>query len=144
MVLEIIKALSVNIKKEYENLDVYLEKVKSKVSMPCVFITIDSVYEEKILCNRYKQKVCLKITYFLDEYIKTNENLLKEANKIKNIIEKIGILNNYYNSKNIEFKISENCLIFYVTYSYYVYKIKNETEEKDKMQYMEIKEEIHE
>ncbi len=130
MVINIINAISVALNNEFKEYPVYSEQIKSNLQKPCFFINISSFSEEKMLSNRYSQRATFRITHFISESLRTNEELINVANCVKDIIEFIDFDNHKFNGKKISYNIEENMLIFYVTYSYFVYKTSVEDTEK--------------
>ncbi len=127
MVLKIIENMAVALNNQFPECKIYSERVKSTETKPCFFIILDRFSEKKVLANRYNQVTDFIITHYIDD-LKTNESLITTANSVKDILEKIDGID----AQSISYRIESDALVFSVTYSYFIYKIK-EKNDIDKM-----------
>ncbi len=119
MVLKIIENIAIGLNSQFPESKIYSERVKSTETKPCFFIILDRFSEKKVLANRYNQVSEFIITHYIDN-LKTNESLITVADGVKDILEKIDGID----AQSISYRIESDALVFNVSYSYFIYKMK--------------------
>lgn len=135
MINEIMEAMADSLNEIFPESKIYNEQIKSKIDTPCLFISLKSFKEDKMISNRYFNKVSFQITYHAKNQMNKNDEFFSVYEKIKDALEILRFNENVYNGKDISFEIKEGILHFYVTYSYFILKIREDEEEQDEKMY---------
>lgn len=137
MIMEIVKAMSKQIHLAIGDITIYSEQIKSNMKKPCVFISLLNFEEDKIMANRYFQKLSFNVSYYPLENLCKNEEFFDIGTKIKDSLEQIKTMDNdtLLNGTNMSFTVKDGYLNVFVTYGYFVLK---ESEKAEKMGMLSI------
>ncbi len=127
---DVIDGISIKINKLFgDEYTIYTNNVKQGLDMPCFFIKSLPSSKKKLIGNRYENTDNIVIHTILEE----SEDIIEKLNDISAKLyglEYIILLNNdILRGYDMKTEISDNVLLFFVTYKYFTYKNKaKETE----------------
>lgn len=100
--------------------------------MPCFCITYLKTEEKLCISRRYKLFNKIEITYFPPKKDNISEDLNNILNKLYNNFDSLKFEKGFVKGENMEGKIENGLLKFYVDYNFYVFK-KQQTDKMEKL-----------
>ncbi len=133
---DIINGVSIKINELFgEDYKIYINSVKQGLEEPCFFIKILSSNKKKLIGNRYQNECNLVIHSMLNE---TNIEKYNDISDKLYELEYITLLDgDMLKGFNMSIEVSDNVLLFFITYKYFTYK--NEVKDSE-MEDLTIKE----
>lgn len=123
------------------NYSLYTENIEQGFKEPCFFVSLISHTQKQRLGNRYRETYSFDISYYPSADGSTNEECLEVAEGLYEILEYITADSDLLRGININSKITEGILHFYVDYNIFVIREKiPETNMEEVIIYGETKE----
>ncbi|HCT64272.1 MAG TPA: hypothetical protein DIC60_03215 [Lachnospiraceae bacterium] len=123
------------------NYSLYTENIEQGFKEPCFFVSLISHTQKQRLGNRYRETYSFDISYYPSADGNTNEECLEVAEGLYEILEYITADSDLLRGTNINSKITEGILHFYVDYNIFVIREKiPETNMEEVIIYGETKE----
>lgn len=114
---------------EFPNIRICNEEIKQGFEEPYFFIKVLNSSQNKELNGRYKKSVYFDIHYFANKG-DINNDYLTMVDKLYELLEYIPICNDIYRATNMEHKVIDGVLHFFLQFNYKIFK---QVEEVPKM-----------
>lgn len=130
---DIIDGVSVKLNELFGNgYKIYINSAKHGLEMPCFFIKTLPSNKKKLIGNRYENELNLVIHTMLEEKLEELNNISDKLYEL----EYITLLNHdMLKGYNMKTEISDDVLLFFITYKYFTYK---EIQKKNEMEDINI------
>lgn len=102
----------------------YTEKVEQGLNEPCFFVWLTSHTQKQRLANRYKETYCFEVLYYPSVDGNANEECLAVGQGLYELLEYISAEGDLIRGINLNSKITEGVLHFYVEYSMFTIREK--------------------
>ena len=140
MTEEIIKAVCKAIYEEFGSEDtLYSEAVEQNMKTPCFFVLCAAPELNRFLGNRYFKKTPVVIQYFPLETAKPKTECENIAERLFLLLDQIPFEDSFINGTDLNAKIVDGVLNFFVDYNMFVHKVKAP---KDKMKSLTMTSEV--
>jgi len=130
---DIIDGVSVKLNELFgDGYKIYTNNVEQGLEMPCFFIKTLPSNKKKLIGNRYENELNLVIHTMLEEKLEELNNISDKLYEL----EYITLLNHdMLKGYNMKTEISDDVLLFFITYKYFTYK---EIQKKNEMEDINI------
>ena len=106
----------------FDKPNIYVEHIKQGFLLPCFCITYLKTEEKLCLARRYKLFNKIEITYFPPKKDNIAEDLNNVLNKLYDNFNNLKFEKGFIKGENMEGKIENGLLKFYVDYNFYIFK----------------------
>ncbi len=129
---DILDSISIKINELFgDDYKIYTDNVKQGLEMPCFFIKMLPSNKKKLIGNRYENECNLVIHSMLDE--ENTEEYNDISDKLYEL-EYITLLNgDMLKGYGMRTEISDDVLLFFVTYKYFTYKNKAKDDDMENL-----------
>lgn len=112
---------------KYDKYAIYGEEIKQGLQEPCFFIKILKSSIKHVLGKRYFLSQSFDIHYFPENDLNTEKEMLEIADNLYDALEYVDWEGDLVRGTNMNYKIIDDVLHFFVDYNYYI--LKNQTKD---------------
>lgn len=139
----VISAISVKLHSSFSpSPNIYKDQVEQGLVKPCFFVSCITQQQERIAKNWFKRTASMLIRFHPTETTDKYSQCRTVGEKLLDVLESINLPNSMINypslpcwGRDLEYKIQDEVLLFYVTYDF---KVKRELVEEARMTELEF------